>query len=197
METEDGRSVRRARNRDAVVDAMLALHREGRLNPSSDEIAQRAGLSPRSLFRYFTDIDDLCRAAIARQQERITPLTAIDVAPEAPLVERIDALVRVRCRLFEETTGTATVARLRAPSQPLIADQLQQARTYFRQQVRRLFAAELAALGPAAPAALAAADVLASFESYQLLRRDQGLTIDDTAAALGRALTAVLAPAET
>ena len=71
---EDGRTLRRERNRAAMVDAMLELYREGNLAPSSDAIAERAGLSPRSLFRYFEDIDDLVHAAITRQQQRIAPV---------------------------------------------------------------------------------------------------------------------------
>ncbi|HQZ33105.1 MAG TPA: TetR family transcriptional regulator, partial [Ilumatobacteraceae bacterium] len=70
---EDGRHARRDRNRLAVVDAMLLLYAAGNLEPSSDEIAERAGLSPRSLFRYFDDLDDLVRVAISRQYERLLP----------------------------------------------------------------------------------------------------------------------------
>lgn len=46
-EAQDGRHLRRDRNRDAVVDALLALYGEGNLDPSSAEIAERARLSPR------------------------------------------------------------------------------------------------------------------------------------------------------
>ena len=73
--TEDGRHARRDRNRLAVVDAMLELYVEGNLDPSSDEIAERAGLSPRSLFRYFEDLDDLGQEVflIVRRQLKTTP----------------------------------------------------------------------------------------------------------------------------
>jgi hypothetical protein len=40
---EDGRRQRSARSRDAVVDAILELLREGNLRPGADEIAARAG----------------------------------------------------------------------------------------------------------------------------------------------------------
>ena len=57
----DGRRLRRDRNRTAVVDALLDLYGESNLRPSTAEIAERAGLSHRSLFRYFDDFEDLCR----------------------------------------------------------------------------------------------------------------------------------------
>lgn len=181
------------RNRDAVVDALLALYREGNLAPSSAEVAGRAGISPRSLFRYFADIDDLCRAAIERHQAAVAPLLAIAAAPEAPLALRIEALVEQRRRLFEAIGAVGAVSRLRAPFQPIIAAELANGRSYLRHQVRRLFAAELAALGPEQGAAtLAAIDVLCSYESYQLLRHDQSLSRPRTAATLTSAFTALL-----
>lgn len=177
------------RNRIAVVDALLDLFRQGELQPSSNQIAERAGISPRSLFRYFDDIDDLVHAAIARHLEACWPLLPIDTTPEAPLTERIEALVDQRQRLFEHIAPVATATRLRAPFQPVIAAQLARGRAYLRQQIVQLFAAELAeASRTSSTNVLAIADVLVSFESYQLLRLDQGLSATDIHAALRNAL---------
>lgn len=175
--SQDGRHLRRDRNREAVVDALLELYREGSLDPSSAEIAERAGLSPRSLFRYFDDVDDLCQAAIAEQQRRVLPVTVIDARPDQPLDLRIEVLVAQRIAVFEAMGPAGTVSRLRAPFQPLVATELAQARALFRAQIKRLFAPELASMGDAiAATAMACADVLCSFEAYQLLCFDQGLT---------------------
>src|SRR3546814_17871460 len=76
--TTDGRSLRRDRNRMAVIDAVLALYDSGNLAPSSDDIAERAGPSVRSVFRYFDDVDDMLRAAIGPQQDRLEPLCTLD-----------------------------------------------------------------------------------------------------------------------
>src|ERR1035438_5413311 len=70
-EGTDGRQLRRRRNRETVVDALLDLYRDGNLRPSTEEIAARSGLSPRSLFRYFDDVDDLTRTAIRHQEHRV------------------------------------------------------------------------------------------------------------------------------
>jgi hypothetical protein len=74
----------------------------------------------------------------------------------------------------------------------LVADQVSQARAHLRGQLRRLFARELA--GERAPA-LPALDALCSFETYDLLRGDQGLSRAKTVAAPVHALTALLDPA--
>lgn len=189
----DGRHARRARNRDAVVDAMLELIAEGNLRPSADQIAERAGLSPRSLFRYFADVDDLTSAAIARQQERLRPFVEFDVDPTAPLAERIVALAEHRVRLFEAMGAVGRVARLREPFQPLVAAHLTRLRAHLRRQLAELFAPELAAMEPrSAAAVLAAADVLCSFEAYRLLRADQGLGRARAVTALTEALTRLI-----
>ncbi len=191
---EDGRRLRRDRNRDAVVDAMLELYRDGILAPSSDEIAERAGLSPRSLFRYFDDLDDLVRAAITRQHDRVRPALQITVTVDASFQDRVRALVEQRLRLFDAISSVGVVSRLRAPFQPLIATELAQARSSLRGQIQRLFAAELAEIGSAAVGVLAAVDVICSFEGYQLMRQDQRLSRAGTAAALGEAISRLLTP---
>jgi TetR/AcrR family transcriptional regulator, regulator of autoinduction and epiphytic fitness len=181
------------RNRDAVVDALLALYREGNLAPSSAEVAERAGTSPRSLFRYFTDVDDLCRAAVERQHAAVAPVLRVAAAPGSPLADCIDALVTQRQRLFDAIGAVGLVSRLRAPFQPTIAAELTRARGYLRHQVRTLFAPELAAMGERrAEEVLAAIDVLCSFEANQLLRHDQGLSRPRAGAALATALTLLL-----
>ena len=189
----DGRRLRRQNNRTAVLDALLALYREGNYQPSAAEIAERAGLSPRSLFRYFDDVDDLNRAAIDAQLARARPLLAFDVTADQPTAVKISGAVASRLRLFDTLAPTARAARISAPRHPLIAAQLTEARSYLRHQLERLFAPELARLGSASAAAvLSALDVLCSFESVELLRRDQKLSRAKTAAALEEALSRLL-----
>ncbi len=193
--TTDGRQLRRERNREAVVDALLDLYREGNLQPGTEEIAARSGLSPRSLFRYFDDVDDLIRTAIRHQEHRVMHLVAIDVSPDRPLEVKVAALVDQRMALFEAVGHAAAVARLRAPFQPVLADEVHLHRVFLRAQIAALFAPELATLDAQRPGpggdTLAAADVLTSFESCQLLLQGQGLSPARARAVLIRALAAL------
>jgi AcrR family transcriptional regulator len=194
----DGRRLRRASNREAVVDALLDLYSEGNLRPSTDEIAGRAGISPRSLFRYFDDADDLAGEAVTRQLGRAMPLLPFAVGPDAPFDLRVAALVDQRLRLFTTLGQAAHVSRLRAPFQPRLAKSLREGRKFLRSQVRTLFAPELMSMNDdEAEAALATADVLASFESYQLLTGDQGLPVDEARSVLVAALAVLLTPGVT
>jgi AcrR family transcriptional regulator len=193
-ETEtDGRRLRRDRNRDAVVDALLTLYNEGNLNPSADEIAARSGVSARSLFRYFDDVDDLCESAIQRQQHRVRHLLPIAAAPTDHLDARVAAFVHQRAELFEAIESVATVSRLRAPFQLVVADRLTEGRRFLRQQLADLFATEFADLTPSIAASrLAAADVATSFETWRLLRDDQQHSPSAAAAVMADALEVLL-----
>lgn len=189
----DGRHLRRERNRTAVVDALLQLYAEGNLDPGSVEIAERAGLSPRSLFRYFDDVDDLCHEAVMARQRKLMPLLVIDATASDPLPDRVEALLRQRSRMFDAMGNVGRVARLRAPFLPVIATELAVARQFLRGQVAKLFAPELAAMGTAAGAAvLMTIDALTSFDANELFRRDQLIEAEPTRDNLRAVLLALL-----
>ncbi len=86
----DGRHARRERGRAAVVDALFEFLLEGRLPPTVDEVANRAGVSVASVFRYFDGIEDMQRHAFARFRTRFAHLYEIENAgrgsraPRAP-----------------------------------------------------------------------------------------------------------------
>jgi AcrR family transcriptional regulator len=191
----DGRRAWRDRNLHAVVDALLDLFSEGNLRPGADEIAARSGVSRRSVFRYFDDLDTLDRAAIARQQARVAHLLEVPRIGEGSLADRIARLTEQRTRLFDAIGPVALVARLRAPFERVVAEDLQRSRGFFRRQIEKQFAAELQSLDRRQRlATLAAADVLCSFESYHLLTDAQQLTPKQAGDAMRRCLTALLAP---
>ncbi len=193
-EMDDGRRIRRDRNREAVVEAMISLYDEGNFAPSADDISDRAGLSARSLFRYFEDIDDLCRAAITHQLQRVRPTLTVSAGSGDALSVRIAAVVDQRLRMFDAMGSVGHVSRLRAPFQPLVAAELRQARSFLRHQLERCFATELGAMPEDVSASmLAVADVVCSFEAYQLLRQDQQLSRSRAGRTLADALSRLFA----
>ena len=70
----DGRVTRGARNREAIVDALLACYEAGLLRPSLPEVAARAGVSVRSVHNHFADVEALRAEVAQRQWERHAPL---------------------------------------------------------------------------------------------------------------------------
>jgi AcrR family transcriptional regulator len=185
----DGRRLRRAQNREAVLDALVSLFADGVFDPTTDAIAERAGISARSLFRYFDDVDDLRRSAVDHVMARARPLLDHGVPLDAPLADRIAGLVAARTRLFETSGPGARAGRLGAYRNPTTAARLHETQTLLRRQVAELFAPELT--GPRA-AHRPAVVVLCAFETYELMRFEQGLSRAKTVASLVAALTALL-----
>ena len=117
----DGRRARREQNVDAVVDAMLDLLGEGILRPGAAAVAERSGVSLRSVFRYFDDMDSLTDRAIARQMERAAPLFDL-LEAGGSLAERARRLAVHRVLQHQELAPFARAAIARSERFPAVAE---------------------------------------------------------------------------
>ena len=195
----DGRRQRSERNRLAVVDALLELVREGDDNPSAAAVAHRAGVSPRSVFRHFDDVEALVAAAVARHLDEIAPLLDLQVPSgrgghPAPLDERIGALTRQRARLYEAIASVRILAERRQTSSPPIAAGLDRIHRRQRRQVGAMFAPELDRLDTVTRRdVLGELDLVTSFAAWRQLRDEQGASVARGTEAVGRLVRAVLA----
>jgi TetR/AcrR family transcriptional regulator, regulator of autoinduction and epiphytic fitness len=188
----DGRHRRAERSRAAVVDALLSLYDDGDVRPGVADIAARAGVSPRSVFRHFADLEGLAQAAIDRQWERVHVLYDAP-EPEGDRGTRVSALVEQRLRLHGAIIGVARAAALLSSSSPVVASTLRARRRLLRDQVLALFGPELGARPGAARRELAAAlEATASLENVDYLRTHAGLGPDRAAAVVRRMLHALL-----
>lgn len=145
---EDGRTGRTRRTHAAIIEAHLALLTEGDLRPSAQRIADRSGISVRTLWTHFADME----AVYAATAESILEAQASSHRPipvSLPLDQRIDRFCRQRARLLEQVAPFARASQLREPVSPM----LQQYRSRHVQrvvaEVEELFDAELP-LDPAA-----------------------------------------------
>ena len=189
----DGRTRRRTRNRTAVISALLAMIREGDLHPGAAEIAERAGVSHRSIFRYFDDLDDLVRTAIDQAFQDAAPLSAVPDVGHGSLAERIDRFVDTRLELFVFVDGTMQLARMRAYSIPSIDEEIAVIAEQFRVQIGEHFATELGTVEHATRELLVdAVLVLTSYDSYTIHLRLLGSSVERIRAAWTTGLTALL-----
>ena len=194
----DGRRARRDRNREAVVDTILTIYREGNITPSLDEIAERSGVSHRSVFRYFEDLDELYRVAIERHFASIEPLLDFEGPVADDLADRIEQYLEYRLRLYEHVAPVARATRMRAPTSDLLSDTLARNRSRLRKQTRDHFRADLDSLPvDDRDAVTNVLTTLVAFESIEVMRHDQGLSKTATRRALVAAFTRLLEPEAT
>jgi AcrR family transcriptional regulator len=192
--SSDGRLARRDRNRTAVLDAMIALFSEGDLDPSPEQVAGRAGISPRSVYRYFEDREALLRAAISHHLDGVWHLYVFRGIGEGPLEARIDTFATHRVRLYEAIGATAHATRMRAATDEILREQLELTRRALREQVEKQFAPELDAMAARARRArVAAIDAMCELEALDHYRHHRGFSTTQTEALLADAVGALLA----
>ena len=171
----DGRTARRDRNRVAVLDAVIELFAEDVLAPRPEQVAERSGVSLRSVYRYFSDPAELLRAAMARHLERVTPLLRIPDIGAGDLDDRIDRFVDARLRLHDAIAPVARAARAAAPRNEIIRAQYDRTRSTLSAQVETHFGPELQAMpAPQRRAVASGIDALSQLEGLDHLRLHQG-----------------------
>lgn len=166
----DGRARRSERSRRAIVDALFALVGEGVLRPTARQVAERAGVGIRSVFRHFDDVERLHAEMDARLRGETLPLLSAPI-PAGDVEARARELVKRRVALFERI----------APYKR--AGNLQRWRSAFLQQNHRTLVRELRTslrrwlpeLAGAPPERLEALDLATSFEAWDRLRSEQRL----------------------
>ena len=188
----DGRTARKTVTRDAIADALLDLLSEGHLRPTAREIAQRAGLSVRSVYVHFDDLDDLYCVSAGRAYARVAPLLE-PASDTGSLRERADALVRRRVQLFARIGGITRATQRQAPFSPTLTRILRDAHNRSRREIEHVFARELDDL-PARRRehVVGIISVLTRSQALDLLREAHKFTDEDVTESIVDAIVAVL-----
>lgn len=189
----DGRRLRAARNRESVVSAVLDIIREqgGGPLPGAAEVAERAGVSERTVFRHFADLDTLFLAASARQ--RPTVLTYLTPRPDMPeLDKRIAAMVKLRSKLWEEIGAVRRVAMRLAAAHSVVSTQIGDANRAARGQISDVFQPELTRAGKERNLVLDELELIMSWSSWEMLRSLQGSSPERARRTVTELMSAVL-----
>jgi AcrR family transcriptional regulator len=174
----DGRSLRRERNRQDIVNALLDLIETGETEISAALIASKAGLSERSIFRYFDDVNDLYRSVCDLAFSKEIEYALIDDAGVGSLDTKIENFVNQRVRIYTMNEKIAPAARSFAFKNPIIKNQLVVGRKLLRNQIIKHFAEELSAFDKQQQqVAVAIIDSLTTFEYYDMMRSDQKMSV--------------------
>lgn len=179
---------------DAIVDAMLGLYHRGIPDPTALQIADQAGVSLRSVYYHFSDLEALAVEAVRRQRSQIEPLL-LQPMPGGPLQERITDTVTRRCELFEIVSPVRRAALLIRHRSPTIDENLAVLARVLRAQLADTFAPELDRLDEEQDGrcpVLDAMDLATSWEAWERLRTSQALTRDRARCVLHVTLTGLL-----
>lgn len=190
----DGRTARAERTRRAIVDAHLGLIADGDLKPTGERIAERAGVSLRTLWINFKDMETLFEASgervLAQQDAAYRP-----VPPQLPLNQRVEAYCRQRVKLLQLIAPSARAAQMREP----VSVQLRRNRARHiervRQEVEELFRQELEMAGAGRQDLVHALVAASMWPAWSMLRDGLGLGVEEARRVMTRTVTALLVTA--
>jgi AcrR family transcriptional regulator len=184
----DGRVRRGERSGQAIVEALVTLVGGGILEPTAQQVATRAGVGIRTVFRRFSDMERLFAEMGARLQAEALPLL-VGGRPSGDLSERAHALVGRRVAFFERIAPYKRSGNLKRWRSPFLRDR-------HARLVRALRANLLRWLPEVrhAPAGVAdALELATSFEAWDRLRTEQRLGRERAQAAVERMVLCLVA----
>ncbi|MGB6056875.1 MAG: TetR/AcrR family transcriptional regulator [Microthrixaceae bacterium] len=138
----DGRVQRGIRTHSRIVESLLDLISEGSSEPTAHQIASAAGVSVRTIFQHFSDLEALYGDMIKAQTVRFTPLFE-SLDSEGDFESRLLALGVQRRELYELIMPIRRVIRRRGISSPAVTQRLTTVSIALREQVLRHFEPEL------------------------------------------------------
>jgi len=166
----DGRVRRGVQSRQKIVDALVDLVGSGVVQPTAQQVADRAGVGIRTVFRHFSEMERLYQSMDARLESEVRPLLSGAIAA-GTREQRIAAMARQRAAFFERIAPykrSANLLRWRSPF-------LQQRHRFVVDSLRSELMRWLPELETASPEVLEGIDLISSFEAWERLRNDQRL----------------------
>ena len=167
----DGRRRRGQDNKARIVAAMLDMVRDGELAPSAEQVAARADVGLRTVFRHFQDMDSLYgEMAVVIQGE----LADIMAQPfRSPTWRgRVLELIGRRATGFERIVPFQRASAVNRHRSKLLTARHDMVVTLSREIILRQLPAEVAA----DRSLVEALDLLLSIETWSRLRYEQALT---------------------
>lgn len=173
--SSDGRRARSHASRSKIIQAMMDLIEAGDPDPSTANVAKKAGVGLRSLFRHFEDKDAIYREMDAILVKAYRPII------EAPYNsddwrERLIEMIDRRCKVNEATAPyriSTTAMRRRS--------------NFLKENFQRLHDTEKARLNSILPSQLHTDTPLGrmilvamSFDTWRMLREDEDLSASVT-----------------
>jgi len=168
---QDGRRLRSEVSRRRIVEAMRELIREGSVAPRAEEVAARADVGLRSVFRHFDDMESLYREIAEAMLLEVTPMLNLP-QPAGTTAEIVAEMIDRRIKLFERIMPFRTAADVHLHRSPFLLEDRLRMNEMLRKAMRSALPAELRK----DRTLLDALEAVFSFEFWRRLRWDQQLS---------------------
>jgi AcrR family transcriptional regulator len=184
----DGRVQRSERSREAIVRALLELVGEGVLEPTAQQVALRADVGVRTVFRHFSDMDTL----FAAMNDRLTDTVSgffVEESQDGSISDRIEALIERRSKIFGIVEPYRRAQAVQRSRSTFLQKQQEVTNKILRTDLQR-WLPEVSSFEDEVAEAL---ELTLSFESWERLRFDQRLGARRAQGVIRRMVLALIA----
>lgn len=183
----DGRRKRGDQSRRQIVDAMIELVRSGEMSPSAAQVAERAGVGLRTVFRHFDEMEILYREMAEVIRARIMPEV---VKPYSGNTwrERLGELINRRIALYDEIMPLKVAGSVLRFRSPFLMEDYHEHLRMERKTLRQVLPEDILDDGDL----FRGLEMLTSFQAWRRLRQDQGLGLAEASRVLRRMVDALL-----
>ena len=185
---KDGRRQRSDESRRRIVEAMLEFARAGNATPSAEQVAERAGVGRRTVFRLFNDMESLYREMHGAMMARIEDIKAIPIKGDTAQ-ERLAWIIERRVRLYEEIMPI----KMAADTQRANSRFLQEAHELVVQLLRQMLQFLLPKEVKDDADKFEALDAALSLDTWRRLRHDQKLSVKNARRVWEKMVAAIIA----
>ena len=183
----DGRRKRGDQSRRQIVDAMIELVRSGEMSPSAAQVAERAGVGLRTVFRHFDEMEILYREMAEVIRARIMP-EVVKPYSGSTWRDRLDELINRRISLYDEIMPLKVAGSVLRFRSPFLMEDYHEHLRMERKTLRQVLPADILDDGDL----FRALEMLTSFQAWRRLRQDQGLGLAEASRVLRRMVDALL-----
>jgi AcrR family transcriptional regulator len=166
----DGRRQRTLDSRARIIAAMLDLTQEGHVSASAEMVAERANVGLRTVFRQFKDMDSLYREMSLNIETRLRSQVSLEFKGET-WRERLRELIHRRAALFDKIAPFKRAEAAHRHRSKVLEHDIVRMNAFLRETLRRVLPPKISEQNTL----FEVLDLLLSFETWDRLRRGQGL----------------------
>ena len=97
----DGRVVRREKSRQRIIDVMIQIIIEGKVEPTAEQVGKLSGVTRRTVFRHFDDMESLYLEIMRTIHAQVDGIQ-VTYDPDQNWREKLQQLILRRTSRFEK-----------------------------------------------------------------------------------------------
>ena len=171
VEYADGRRTRGLANKHSIVAALTDLIREGVVAPTAEQVAAKAGVGLRSVFRHFDDMETLYRE-IANELDQLVQPSVQKRLKSKDWQDRLAESIGLRAQVFEGLMPFHIASEVHRQESPFLNAQQAKSAKIQRELLQHLLPKAVVLDKPC----FEALNLVLSMDAWLRLRREQGLS---------------------